>query len=90
LRSITTDVSSKPLSVSATRIDVLIYAAVEVRAQPLIIEVRRATERRRQCRAVHDATAPQWEEFSDGDTVAGDDECLALVESTHDVTAVVA
>ena len=89
-RSITTDVSSKPLVVSATRGDVLIDGAVEVCTQSLILNTRGASERRRQSRSVHDAAAPQWHQFANRNTIAGHDECFALVEPTHDVTAVVA
>jgi len=37
----------------------------------------------------HEAESPKWGEFSDGYAVACDDEGLALVEATHDLSAAV-
>jgi hypothetical protein len=88
-RPITTDVSSKPLVVSATRGDVLIDGAIEVCAQPLMVNARGTSERRGQSRSVHEA-APHRHQFANRNTIASHDECFALVEAAHDVTAVVA
>ena len=54
----TTEVSSRPLKVSATRSDFLIGVPVEVRPQPLIVNPRSAAERGSQRRTVHDAASP--------------------------------
>ena len=64
-RSITTEVSSSPDLVSATRDDVLVDVTVEVFAVPAVIDMWGATKCRGQRRPVHGATTAQRYEFTD-------------------------
>jgi hypothetical protein len=63
---------------------------VDVRAEPLGIDRRRARERGDRCVRSYELTGAPGNQFTDGYAVAGHDERLASVEGAHDVAAAVA
>ena len=69
---------------------VLCRDGVEVGAETFSIDGRSVAEHRDDRVRRDEPVASQRSEFADGRAVAGDDQRLSLVESTHDLTAVVA
>ena len=75
---------------SATRFGIRTGYTVEIAAEAFVVDRRRTTEHR-DCRLRADKALPaQRCELTDGHPIAGDDEGLAVVESPHDLPAVVA
>lgn len=74
---------------SATRRGALIEPGVDVIAEPLKLDGRRAAEAcsRGFCR--DELTLTERRQLTNGDAVPGDDECFAAVERSHDLAALV-
>ncbi len=64
--------------------------SVRVGAELPVVHGRSGAEERDGSFGVHEPVPPQRHEFADGNAVAGYDETLAFVESTHDLSALVA
>ncbi len=74
---------------SGTRAGVLGCNAVEVGAKPGQVDAWSATEHGDGGIGAHEPVPPKGSQFTDGYTVSGDDEALTLVQSPHDLAAVV-
>src|SRR5215218_6734174 len=89
-RSMTTDVSSKPRGPrSATWVDVLIDYLVQVPAHAFPVEAGRVAEHLDGGRCGHEAVATQRAQLSHRTSIAAHHEGPALIEGTHNATAVV-
>ena len=92
-RSITTDVSRMPrcgLGTSVTWRRVLVSDGVQISSEPLVFDPGRHPEGSDGGFSSQEAVPTQGCEFSDRCAVSGDDETLAVVKLTHDLTAVIA
>lgn len=87
----TTDVSMIPRGIgwSATRRGVVIEHRVDVRAEPIGIDRRRARERGNRGVRSNELAGTRCDQLADRYAVARYDECLATVEGAHDVAAAV-
>ena len=74
---------------SGTRAGVLGCNAVEVGAKLGQVDAWRTTEQGDSAVGAHEPVPPEWSQLTDGYAVSGDDEALALVQSPHDLAAVV-
>ena len=74
---------------SGTRAGVLGCNAVEVGAKLGQVDAWRTTEQSDGAVGAHEPVPPEWSQLTDGYAVSGDDEALALVQSPHDLAAVV-
>lgn len=68
----------------------MIEVPVEIVAKAGGVDSRGVGERRGDDLSCDETPAAEWDQLADGHAVAGDDEGLALIESAHDLTAVVA
>ena len=75
---------------SGTRAGVLGCNAVEVGVELGQVDAWRTTEQSDGAVGAHEPVPPEWSQLTDGYAVSGDDEALALVQSPHDLAAVVA
>ena len=89
---INTDVSSRPRARRlglATRCDFLARGFVQIRSELAIVNPGRGPEECDGRLCGYESMAAQRRQLADGHTIARDDKGLALVESTHDVAALV-
>lgn len=90
--SINTDVSSRPRARRlglTTRCDFLACCFVQIRSELAIVNPGRGPEKCDGRLCGDESMAAQRRQLTDGHTIARDDEGLALVESAHDVAALV-
>jgi hypothetical protein len=74
---------------SRTRHRFLICGGVEIRSEALVVDARRGPEHGHRGVGCHESVATEWGELADRDAVARHDERPALVELSHDLTALV-